>query len=481
MSAFVQVLHKSLIILGLAAACICVPTSLTAEEGDAQSDIQVLKQQGRAFAAIVKQVGPAVVNIQVEKQAKNVAMPEMNHPFLEEFLRRHAPRSPQQPREYKQRGQGSGFIVSADGFILTNNHVIEDAAKITVLTSDEKEWEATLIGADPESDVALIKIEGTDLPRLKFGYSNNIEIGEWVLALGSPFGFTQSVTAGIVSAKGRDSVGIANYENFIQTDAAINPGNSGGPLVNLDGQVVGINTAIYSRSGGSMGIGFAIPIDMVKPIYVQLKENGSVERGFIGVLIQQIDSAIAEDFGLDSKRGALIAEVIKDSPAAKAGLKSGDVVLHFNGEAVKNMQAFRRRVAMVKPDQEVPIRVKRGDKEINLKIIVGKRDTEKLASVQPLKEQSVLGMSVEALSDDVAESMDLEHGVVISNVEANSAAAQAGLRAGMVILSVDHQDVKSVQFFHRMVKASLAKKQRVLLLTHNGQGARYVVVKQTSP
>ena len=477
--------------IGLSSVCaaICIvsttilPIQTYAADSEAAESIEHLRHQSKAFASIVKQVGPAVVHIQVEKKAQPSSnqLPGMDRDMLRRFFeeqlrgRRGAP--PSMPREYVQRGQGSGFIVSPDGYILTNNHVIEQASKITVLTDDEKEWTATLVGADPESDVALIKIEGSDLPSLHFGTSQQAEIGEWVLALGSPFGFSRSVTAGIVSAKGRDRVGIVDYENFIQTDAAINPGNSGGPLVNLDGEVIGINTAIYSRSGGSMGIGFAIPIDMVKPIFKQLKDSGSVERGFIGVMIQDIDNELAEGFGLDSKRGALISDVMPDSPAEKAGLKAGDVVSSFNGKAMKTMQEFRRHVAMVRPGQEVPIRVLRNGVEQKLVITVGKRDATQVA-VEAAPDISAHGLKLKELSEDVAEVMNLDYGVLISEVVPNSPAARAGLNAGDVVLSIERKRLTAVKQAYTELNAAFKRKGKALVLVHDGNGARYGVIKK---
>ena len=440
--------------------------------------VESLKQQGKAFASIIKAVGPAVVNIQVEKKVSQVAMrpPQLQGDLFEElFKRRFGQQAP--PKDHVQQGQGSGFFVSADGYILTNNHVIEDANRITVRTDDEQEWEASLVGTDPQSDIALIRVNGSNFTHLKFGSSKDIQIGEWVLALGSPFGFNRSVTAGIVSALGRDSVGIVDYENFIQTDAAINPGNSGGPLVNLDGEVVGINSAIYSRSGGSMGIGFAIPVDMVKPIYQQLKSSGSVERGFLGVVIQDLDKELAEDFGLDSKQGALISNVMPDSPADQAGLQQGDVVISFNGTPVKAMQEFRRRVAMVRPGEKIEMQVMRSGKEVSVAVIIGKREQPE-ALAQQKQSQEVLGIEVAQLDKDVAESMGVDHGVVIKKIEANSSAARAGIRVGQVVLSVQHQDVHTVKDFHAKMKAALDDKGRATLLLHNGTAAHYTVLKQ---
>ena len=298
------------------------------------ADNDILNRSSKAFVNVVKKAKPAVVHIRVEKTTSSPLRGQggediFNHPFFDQFFgpqNRQRPDRPQR-REHKQRGQGSGFIISKDGFILTNNHVIEDADVIKVSLSDDREFDARLIGSDPQSDVALLKIEDPEnLPVIALGDSDALEVGEWVIAIGNPFGLSQTVTVGVVSAKGRSSVGINQYENFIQTDAAINPGNSGGPLINVHGEVVGINTALFSKTGGYMGIGFAIPINMARSIEDQLQKDGKVTRGWLGVVIQNVDKELAESFGLKEAGGILVSEVQKDSPASKAGIKQGDVI-----------------------------------------------------------------------------------------------------------------------------------------------------------
>ncbi|NRA39667.1 MAG: DegQ family serine endoprotease [Planctomycetes bacterium] len=481
---------------GVMAASLCtavcaVPTLIGAEGelvGESNVAVQQLKAQGRAFASVVKKVSPAIVHIKVEKAAKQTRLnggPTAREDLLRRFFGDKFQKQPgqrsspqRQPKDYIQQGQGSGFIVSADGYILTNSHVVQGSRTITVVTNDEREWQATVVGTDPESDIAVIKIEGSSLPYVELGSSQKMEVGEWILALGSPFGFSQSVTAGIISAKGRDAVGITSYENFIQTDAAINPGNSGGPMINMDGQVVGMNTAIYSRSGGSMGIGFAIPVEMIKPIAEQLKTHGSVQRGFLGVRIQDLDNELAEDFGLADKHGALIADVMPDSPAKASGMQQGDIVISFNSHAIDDMQEFRRRVAMVSPGEKVTMVVIRGGAEKSLQVIIGKRDEGPVAKLS-LSSEKILGMEITPLATDVAENMNLSHGVVVSKILENSSAARAGIREGQVVLSVQQKAVHSPEEFVAATQEALSKKSRVLMLVHDGTAARYVLVKET--
>ncbi|RLB71203.1 MAG: serine protease, partial [Deltaproteobacteria bacterium] len=319
--------------------------SLSTRTASAQdAGLENLRETGKAFRSVAKQVGSAVVFIKVEKEVKQRGMGSDSFggsPFNDELLRRFFGQPPQQKRsphqtpKHNAAGQGSGFIVSSDGYIMTNNHVVADADKVTVQLLDGSEYEAKIIGTDPPTDVALIKIDVDEkLPALKLGDSDQLEVGDWVLAFGNPFGLSHTLTAGIVSAKGRSGMGLSDYENFIQTDAAINPGNSGGPLVNLDGEVVGMNTAIYSRSGGYMGIGFAIPINMAKNIRQQLIQDGGVTRGRLGVYIQDLNKDLAESFGINQHEGILVAQVLEDSPAEKAGVQQGDVILKLDGEKV---------------------------------------------------------------------------------------------------------------------------------------------------
>ncbi|MFQ5902242.1 MAG: Do family serine endopeptidase, partial [Candidatus Binatia bacterium] len=312
--------------------------------------IENLRETGKAFAAVARKISPAVVFIKVEKTVTGGSPFSPSMPFGDEFFRHFfgEPFPYRQPPRQRQRivGQGSGFIISSDGYIVTNNHVVGDADKVIVGLIDGREFTAKTIGTDPHTDVAVIKIEAKYLPVLPLGDSDALEVGEWVLAIGNPFGLSHTLTAGIVSAKGRSSIGITDYEDFIQTDAAINPGNSGGPLINLEGRAVGINTAIFSQTGGYMGIGFAIPINMAKSIRDQLIKHGSVTRGYLGIMIQDITPALAKTFGLDTTKGVLISEVTKGSPAGMAGLARGDVIVEFNGHPVEKVGPFHNEVAL---------------------------------------------------------------------------------------------------------------------------------------
>ena len=360
---------------------------------------------------------------------------------------------PSAPR--KAEGQGSGFIVNDRGLVITNNHVVSDADEIIVRLKDGREFDAELIGADQPSDVALLKIDGENLPVVPLGDSENLQVGQWVLAVGNPFGLSDTVTAGIVSAKGRSSVGIVDMENFIQTDASINPGNSGGPLVNLDGEVVGINTAILSRSGGSVGIGFAIPINMAKSIVDQIVNHGEVTRGFLGVLMQPLTSDLAESFGLENKGGVLISEVNQDSPADKGGLKSGDIVLELNDKAVRDMGQFRNRVSMIAPGTTVKMKVFRNGQSKDLKVTVGERPSAFVSTNRPAKaKDDSLGLSLQPLNEKLREQLKLqnERGVVVTEVAPDSPAAEAGIVPGCLIMEVNQKAVGSLEDFQAAVE-----------------------------
>ena len=323
----------------------------------ASVDTSYLEQTSKAFTEIAKKATPSVVFIkaQYNNSQESASSEDSDDPFdffSDEFFKRFFgqpnQRGPKSQPPTPQISGGSGFIVSEDGYILTNNHVIKEANQITVVMNNEKEYEAKLIGADPRTDLAIVKIDAKDLPYLTFGNSNQLNIGEWVIAIGNPFALQSSVTVGVVSAKGRQNLRITDLEDFIQTDAAINPGNSGGPLLNIRGEVIGVNTAIISRSGGYMGIGFAIPSNMAKNVVEQIINNGSVNRGYLGVYLQEVDKEMAETFSLEKSEGALISDITKDSPAEKAGLKQGDIILEYNGKRVKNMSSFRNDIALGK-------------------------------------------------------------------------------------------------------------------------------------
>ncbi len=476
-------LYKSISRVLLACILVVPATSFVVVSAQADNGIESLRQAGKAFSAVSKSVSPAVVFISVER-VEEVRMQQQRSPFDDEFFRRffdkpHPEERRRQPRQRRVEGQGSGFIVSADGYVLTNNHVVGDADEVTVRLQDGREFSANLVGADSRSDVAVIKIDADNLPVLELGDSDALEVGEWVLAIGSPFGLSHSLTAGIVSAKGRSSVGIADYENFIQTDAAINPGNSGGPLVDLNGKAVGMNTAIFSRSGGYMGIGFAIPINMVRSIKDQLIDDGRVTRGYLGILIQNLTQELAESFKLEDGKGVLIAGVTEDSPAERAGLEQGDVVISFNGRRVEEVGSFRNRVSLVTPGSKVEMVVVRNGDEKTLGVTIGKLpDAEGAESAKDEGSIEELGFSVQTLTEELSDRFDLGdvQGVVVTSIENGSPAQRAGLRPGVVIQEVNRTAIHDVGDFRRAIKKSDDK--GLLLLVTDQRGSRYIAFKR---
>jgi serine protease Do len=445
-------------------------------------------ETGKAFSAVTKEVSPAVVFIKATMRPVSTSnmqgLDNLRGQIPDELLKRFFGDSlpnlqgPGAPQLRPAIGQGSGFIISPDGYILTNNHVVGNANKLEVTLNDGRVFNAKLIGTDEHTDVAVIKIDAKDLPVLPMGNSDKLEVGEWVLAVGSPFGLTGTVTSGIVSAKGRDAMGITDYEDFIQTDAAINPGNSGGPLVNMQGQAVGINTAIMSRSGGYNGIGFAIPMNMAKQIVEQLIKNGSVTRGFLGVMIQPLTADLAASFKLDKTQGVLIADVTDGGPAAKAGLQRGDVVLKVNGKPVEDMSTFRNHIALVKPGTTVKLDVMRDGQQKTLSVKIGKLDGNSMESADAVDHAKSLGLSVQTLNKELADKLgvDIDHGVVITDVTPGSTADNQGLRPGMVIKELDHKPVKNAGEFADMVKSHKSDSS-VLLLVQQNDLTRYVVLK----
>jgi len=458
---------------------------LSAPAASAQeAGLESLRQSGQAFRSVAKKVSPAVVFIQVEKEDAEPS--PFASPFEgpgDEFLRRFFGEPPQlrqprrAPQKHREVGQGSGFIISPDGYILTNNHVVDDADKVRVKMQDGREYTAKTVGTDPPSDLAVIKIDESDLPFLRLGDSDQLEVGDWVLAVGNPFGLSHTLTAGIVSAKGRNGIGLSDYENFIQTDAAINPGNSGGPLVNLDGEVVGINTAIFSRSGGYMGIGFAIPVNMAKQIRDQLIAHGEVTRGQLGVYIQDLTRELADSFGLENVQGALVAQVMEDSPAEKAGLKRGDVIQRLDDQAVGKVADLRNRIAMTPPGTKVRLTVLRDGKPRQLTVTIGKLDSEKGSAAAAEGEVPRLGLSLQALTPELAERLGYqgEKGVLVGAVEPGSLAGQAGIERGDLIQEIDRQAVASPEQARKIL--GQAKAQSHLLLIRHGEATRYVALK----
>jgi serine protease Do len=439
-----------------------------------------LQNLSEAFRDVAKKVGPAVVYVSTEQTVKGQQVPDQfKDLFGDDMFRRFfgAPDQPDQ-KEYKQRGLGSGFLVRKDGYILTNNHVVEGADKITVTFPDKREFKAKVIGTDPKTDVAVIKIEGDNFPVVTLGDSGKIEVGDWVLAIGTPFGLSQTVTAGIISAEGRANIGIVDYEDFIQTDAAINPGNSGGPLVNIEGDVIGINTAIFSRTGGYQGIGFAIPINMAKTIMDSLISKGKVVRGWLGVMIQPVTPEIAKSFGLKETTGTLIGDVLKGGPAEKAGFKRGDVLISFEGKPVDGPNTLRNLVAQTEVGKKVSVVVIREGNEKTIEVAIGEQEAGMQASKgKPAEAPVKSGLTVQELTPEIAKELGYtgEEGVVIAAVDPNSPAADAGLQRGDLIQEVNRQPVKSLEDYNKAMGA-VGEKESFLLLVRRADSAHYVVV-----
>jgi serine protease Do len=468
---------------------ILMPLSAFAED---DQSIAALRQMGKAFALIADKASPAVVGIRATKTLEDEASSgeyseDPSNPLNEEdlfeyFFRRQQPRRYGQPRRYarpapRQVAQGSGFLVTVDGYILTNNHLVGDSEKISVELADDRTVDAKIIGVDPDSDVAVIKIEGEDLPYLELADSAALQVGEWVLAIGSPFGLSHTVTAGIVSAKGRSRIGVANYEDFIQTDAAINLGNSGGPLLNLDGKVVGINTAIIGP-GGNVGIGLAIPVNMAKDVYRQLKETGSVVRGFLGVYPEDVEPDMAEFFGLKEARGVLISQVTEGSAADDAGLKRDDVIIRFDGVTVDNANEFRNRVAMYKPGSEVEVVVLRDGKEMTFTVKLAQRPDDAAAAGDQPESSDRLGFTVQALTEELAQRLGYEglDGVVVTDVEPGSQADEKGIRRGSLVREVNRERVSNVREFKEAIRKAQERGKVLLLVRYDGLD-RYIVLQ----
>jgi len=444
-----------------------------------------VNQISEAFRAVAKRVKPAVVAIGVSQTVS----PQRPAPFgPDDFFRRFFGQEPDENgregpmRKFQRQGLGSGVIVDADGYILTNNHVVAEADEIMVHLADGREFKAKVIGTDPPTDVAVIQIKAERLPVAQLGNSDKAEVGDLVLAIGSPFGLEQTVTFGMISATGRGGVGITDYENFLQTDAAINPGNSGGPLVDMRWQVIGINTAIASRSGGYMGVGFSIPVNLAADVMKRIRETGKVVRGWLGVGIQRLTPELAESLKLKTEEGVLISQVFEGGPGAKAGLKAGDVALEYNGKPVKTSYDLQSAVAWTKPGTQGALVVLRDGKRMTLKVEVEERPSQpELARAEKggPTEFKDLGIQVSNLTAAEAKRYGYtkDQGVLIADVEAGSVAATAGLRRGMLILEVSRQKVASVaEFRAAMKKADLAK--GIPFLVRAGDRETFVVLRK---
>ncbi len=431
------------------------------------------------FADLVERHGAEVVNISTTSSLKaqsGVApnIPEDDPMF--DFFRKYIP----QPIP-KGEGQslGSGFIISADGYIMTNSHVVTAADEITVTLNDKREFKAKVIGSDKRTDVALIKIEATGLSKVAFGDTTKVRVGDWVLAIGSPFGFDNSVTAGIVSAKGR-SLPQENYVPFIQTDVAINPGNSGGPLYNLNGEVIGINSQIYSRTGGFMGLSFAIPIDVAMDVSNQLRSGGKVTRGWLGVVIQEVTKELADSFGLSKPQGALIANVEKGGPAEKAGLEPSDIILKFDNKDVKTSTDLPRLVAAVKPGAKANLQIWRKGANRDISVSIGEIPVDKTPNEAPPfkrgKTENIgkLGLTLSELSADQRKELKISAGILVE--ETKGAAARAGLQAGDVILAINNSEVKTIEQFNQAL-GKLEARKNLALLVRRGEATQYITLR----
>ncbi len=443
------------------------------------------------FTGLVEAASPAVVNISTRQKipegrgANAMGMPDLDGlpPGIREFFERSIPQMPRSPRGGKQeqaQSLGSGFIISPDGYILTNNHVVADADEIIVRLSDRSDHTAKLIGADPRTDVALLKIDAKDLPTLKLGNSDQLKVGEWVLAIGSPFGFDHSVTAGIVSAKGR-SLPNESYVPFIQTDVAINPGNSGGPLFNLKGEVVGINSQIFTRSGGFMGLSFAIPIDVAMNVANQLRADGKVSRGWLGVVIQEVDKDLAESFGLDRPAGALVAQTLDDGPAAKSGIKVGDVILSVNGQKIEESADLPHLIGNLKPGAKADMEIIREGKRQNISVTVGDmpKDDDLASGGERGSDRASnrLGIAVANLTAEQKKTLDIQGGVVINKLSGDGPAAAIGLRPGDVITHLNNQPIESASAFEKITSALPASRPISMRVVRDGR-ASFITFKR---
>ncbi len=440
----------------------------------------LLEEISGAIAELAEKSKPATVSIKCTLCAQG---PEYTNPydmFGDDFFRKFfGPQFPQ--NQQPQTSGGSGFIVSQDGYIVTNNHVIKDATQVSVTLNDGREFQASVKGADGRTDLAVIKIEASDLPYLTFGDSDTLRAGEMVFALGNPFGLEGTITSGIVSAKGRQDLGIATYEDFIQTDAPINPGNSGGPLLNVRGEVVGVNTAIFSRSGGYMGIGLAIPSKMAEPVIDQIVNKGSVKRGYLGIALQPVDKELSDALNFSKPEGIVISDVVKGSPAEKAGLLQGDIIVQYNGIAAKNLNKFRNDIAMMHPGQTVQLKILRNNKLQTINVELGHQSDGEEVSAELTQK---LGIELENLTPDIASKLGYSSevtGIVISKVKAGSPAAMAGLKPSFLItgIAIDWNNQKPVKNIADLNTAlqDLGDKKYVILIVRHQNFQRYYTIK----
>jgi serine protease Do len=468
---------KKYLLIAILGAC-----SLSAIEAPRKS-LSLLEQSSQAFTEIADKAMPATVFIKAELTQVQQQFANPFEMFGDDFFQRFFGQqfnAPQMQQQQPQIAGGSGFLVASDGYIVTNNHVIKDAGKITVTLNDGREYVASVKGADPRSDLAVIKIEEKDLPFLTFGDSEGLKIGEWVVAIGNPFGIGATLTVGVVSAKGRQDLGIASYEDFIQTDAAINVGNSGGPLLNLQGELIGVNTAIFTKGGAYVGIGLAIPSRMAESVVDQIVDSGSVKRAYLGVILQPLDKELADAFSLEKQEGVIVSDVVKGSPASKVGLQAGDIIVQCNGKPVKNVTKFRNEIGMMSPGSDIKLSIVRNSKLMQLMGELGSQEGE-VVSAEVLAK---LGLEIENVTPDLANRLGLStdaEGVVISKVKPGSAAAQAGLRAGFLISGValnlsNQKPVRNTAEMEEALQETGDKKHLILIVRHQNY-KRYYTLK----
>ncbi len=456
----------------------------TGQSQISSKSIDVLTRLSEAQSEVAAVATPSVVNISTTRMIKTrdeMPLDLFEDPFFRRFFGDQVPH-PNIPKERKEQSLGSGVIVSEDGYIVTNNHVIEKAQEIKVLLSNKKDYKAKLIGADPKTDLAIIKIDVKGLTALPWGDSNNLKVGEIVFAIGNPFGLNQTVTMGVISAVGRANVGIADYEDFIQTDAAINPGNSGGALINVRGELIGINTAILSRTGGYQGIGFAVPSSMAKQVMDSLLKFKKVVRGWLGVSIQDVTSELAEEFGVKDLKGALVSSVMKGSPAEKAGIRQGDVILEYNGKLVEDTGHLRNMVSLAPISSTVKVKLFREKKELVVTVVVAElpkklaeassRENETEESDNEEESSALAGLVVRELTPELARRFGFEEnekGVVVMKIESNSRLFEAGIRPGDIILQINQKNIASLEDYKKIAPKIKAKERLLLLLRRKGQ------------
>ena len=429
------------------------------------------------FTELVDDVSPAVVNISTrssQSSSRPQQMPDLQNlpPFFREFFERGVPMPPQ---EREGRSLGSGFIISKDGYVLTNNHVVEGAETVIVRLNDRREFIAEIVGTDPRSDVAVLKLDATDLPVAKIADSDDVKRGQWVVAIGSPFGFDYSVTAGIVSATGR-ALPDESYVPFIQTDVAINPGNSGGPLFNLDGEVVGINSQIFTRSGGFMGLSFAIPMNLAMNVAEQIQEDGVVRRGWLGVLIQEVNRDLALSFGLEKPMGALIAQASSSGPGGKAGIQPGDIIVRFNGKDVERSSDLPPMVGLVRPGTTVPVDVVRQGDRLTIDVTIEQLpEANQVAQAMSSQPKAILGMTVDDVPESLQSENNLQGGILVKEVE-DDPALSAGLRAGDIITQVGGREISEVSDLQNMLD-SLPTDRPIPVLVVRGGNSTFLTLR----